>query len=189
MEGDDDSEEPTTFEKESVAKPKPKSQVRKAWEEYKAAETEAEMAKRQLEEQAQKEVEQDDTSRVEQGSLQREVRLRQAMKQAKAPVQAPQPVPEEKEDAMEEDEEEAEGTRETPIEVVAEVAAPREVPKPVEAKRKPRTEEVTMRTLPTRREGVTTVMGQWAGGLPKDKRRVVVSEDVVRRREDENGED
>ena len=42
------------LEKESVAKPKPKSQVRKAWEEYKAAEAEAEMAKRQLEEKAKK---------------------------------------------------------------------------------------------------------------------------------------
>ena len=32
-------------------------------------------------------------------------------------------------------------------------------------------------------------MGQWAGGPPKDKRRVVVNEAVVRRREDEKGED
>ena len=39
------------LEKEVVAKPKPKSQVRKAWEEYKAAEAEAERAKKQLEEQ------------------------------------------------------------------------------------------------------------------------------------------
>ena len=42
------------IEKESVAKPKPKSQVRKAWEEYRAAEAEAVIAKRQLWEQAQK---------------------------------------------------------------------------------------------------------------------------------------
>ena len=82
------------LEKESVAKPKPKSQVRKAWEEYKAAEAEAEMAKRQLEEQAKKAEEQGDTPREEQGSLLREERLRQAVKRAKAPVQAPQPVPE-----------------------------------------------------------------------------------------------
>ena len=40
------------------------------------------------------------------------------------------------------------GTRETPIEVVAEVLAPQEVPKPLEAKQKPRVEEVTTRTLP-----------------------------------------
>ena len=32
-------------------------------------------------------------------------------------------------------------------------------------------------------------MGQWAGGPPKDKRRVVVNEAVVSRREDEKGED
>ena len=50
-------------EKESVAKPKPKSQVRKAWEEYIAAEAEAVIAKRQLWEQAQKKGEQDDVPR------------------------------------------------------------------------------------------------------------------------------
>ena len=81
------------LEKESVAKPKPKSQVRKAWEEYKAAEAEAEMAKRHLEEQAQKEAEQGDAPRGEQGPFLREERLRQAVKQAKEPVQAPRPVP------------------------------------------------------------------------------------------------
>ena len=32
-------------------------------------------------------------------------------------------------------------------------------------------------------------MGQWAGGPPKDKRRVVVDEGLVRRRENEKGED
>ena len=159
MEGDNDSEEPKLLEKESVAKPKPKSQVRKTWEEYKAAEGEAEMATRQLEEQAKREVEQDNTTREEQVPLQREEGLRQAMRRAKEPVQAPQPVPEEKDDAMEEDEEEGEGTRETPIEVVAEVVASREVPKPVDVRRRPRVEERTMRTLPTRREGVTTAMG------------------------------
>ena len=80
-------------------------------------------------------------------------------------------------------------TREAPIEVVAEVAAPREVPKPVEVKQKPRAEEVTTRALPTRRDEVAAVMGQWAGGPPKDKRRVVVDEGLVRRREDEKRED
>ena len=72
----------------------------KAWEEYKAAEAEAEMAKKQLEEQPKTPEEQGDTARVEQGTPLREERLRQAVKRAKAPVQAPRPVPEEKEDAM-----------------------------------------------------------------------------------------
>ena len=130
----------------------------------------------------------------------REVRLSQAVKQANAPVQAPQPVPEEKDDGMEEDEEELEeeeearDTRETPIEVAAEVVAPQEVPKPVEVKQKPRVEETTTRTLPKRGDEVATAMGQWAGGPPKDKRRVVVDEGQVRGRrreirEDENGDD
>ena len=114
------------------------------------------------------------------------MRLRQAVKQAKAQVQAPQPVPEEKEDVMEEDVEEyekgkeTEGTREIPIVVVAEVVATREVPKPVEVKQKPRVEEVTTRTLPTRGDEVATAMGQCAGGPPNDKRRVVVDEGQVR---------
>ena len=82
------------IEKESVPKPKAKSQVRKAWEEYKEAEAEAAMAKRQLCEQAQKNGEQDDIQRREQGAFRREVIGRQAEKQAKAQVQAPQPVPE-----------------------------------------------------------------------------------------------
>ena len=91
-----------------------------------------------------------------------------------------------------EQEEEAEGTRETPIEVVAEVVAPREVPKPVEAKQKPITEEVTTRTLPKRGDEIATAMEQWAGGPPKDKRREVVDEGPPRvgrreRREDEKG--
>ena len=99
-------------------------------------------------------------------------------------------------DDMEEDVEEykngkeTEGTRETPIEVVAEVVAPREVPKPVEAKQKPRVEEVTTRTLPKKGDEVAVAMAQWAGGPPKDKRMVVVNEGQVRgdrleRREDE----
>ena len=113
------------------------------------------------------------------------MRLRQAVRQAKAPVQVPQPVPEEKEDVMEEDVEESEkegepeGIQETQIEGAAEVVAPHEVPKPVEVKQKPRAEGVTTRTLPTRREEVTTAMGQWAGGPPKDKRRVVVDEGLA----------
>ena len=69
------------------------------------------------------------------------------------------------------------------------MAAPREVLKPVEVKQKPRAEEVTTRALPTRRDEVAAVMGQWAGGPPKDKQRVVVDEGLVRRREDEKGED
>ena len=65
-----------------------------------------------------------------------------------------------------------------------------EVPKPVEVKQKPRTEEVTTRTLPKRGDEIATAMWQWAGGPPKDKRRVVVEEGEVRggrreRREDE----
>ena len=126
------------LEKEAVAKPKPKSQVRKAWEEYKAAEAEAEMAKRHLDEQSKKEGEQGDTARVEPRAPLREERLRQAVKGAKAPVQAPRPVPEEKDDAMEEDAEDAAGMRKTPIEVAAEVVAPRAAPKPAEARQKPR---------------------------------------------------
>ena len=148
------------LEKEVVAKPKPKSQVRKAWEEYKAAESEAEMAKRHLEEQSKKEVEQGDPARVEQSIPLREERLRQAVKRAKAPMQAPRPVPEEKDDAMEEDAEDAMGTRETPIEVVAEVEVPEETPKPVEAKQKFRVEERITRTLPMPRDEVAAAMGQ-----------------------------
>ena len=149
------------LEKEAVAKPKPKSQVRKAWEEYKAAEAEAEMAKRQLEEQAKKDGEQGDTPREEQGSLLREERLRQAVKRAKAPVQATLPVPEEKDDEMEEDAEDAMGTRETPIEVAAEVVAPQEVPKPVEAKPKPRVEGWKW---PKPTSTTTSLWGRWGSG-------------------------
>ena len=70
------------------------------------------------------------------------------------------------------------------------MVAPREVPQPVEVKQKPRVGEVTTRTLPTRGDEVATAMGQWAGGPPKDKRRVVLDEGYVRggrreRREDE----
>ena len=187
------------IEKESVPKPKA-SAVMKAWEEYKEAEMEAAIAKRQLYEEARNKGDDVDIPRREQGALLREVRLMQAEKQAKMPVQAPQPVPEEKDDDMEEDEEEpeveeeAEGTMETPIEVVAEVVAPREVPKPLEVKQKSRAEEVTTRTLPKRGDERATAMGQWAGGPPNDRRRVVVDEGPSRvgrreRREDEKGED
>ena len=90
---------------------------------------------------------------------------------------------------MEEDAEDAAGTRETPIELAAEVVVPREVPKPVEARPKPRVEERTTRTLPTPRDEVAVALGQWAGGPPRDKRRVVVDERPLRRREGEKGED
>ena len=119
----------------------------------------------------------------------REERLRQALKRAKAPVQAPRLVPEEKDDAMEEDAEDAMGTRETPIDVAAEVVVAHETPKPVEARQKPRVEERTTLTLPTPRDEVAAAMGEWAGGPPRDKRRVVVDEGPVRRREGEKGED
>ena len=62
------------------------------------------------------------------------------------------------------------------------MVAPQEVPKPVEVKQKPRAGVVATRTLPTRREEVTMAMWQWAGGPPRDKRRVVVDEGPVRRR-------
>ena len=75
------------------------------------------------------------------------------------------------------------GTRETPIEVAAEVV-PQEVPKPAEAKPKPgwKWPEPT-------NEVVVGQPGQWGAGPPRDKRRVVVDEGPVRRREGENGED
>ena len=111
------------------------------------------------------------------------------MKRAKAPVQAARPVPEEKDDAMEEDAEYAKGTRETPIEVAAEVVVSREAPKPVEARQKPRVEERITRTLPTPRDEVAAAIGQWAGGPPRDKRRVVVDERHLRIREGKEGED
>ena len=63
--------------------------------------------------------------------------------------------------------------------MVAEVVAPQEVPKPVEVKQKPRTEEVTMRTLPKRGDEIVTAMWQWAGGPPKDRRRVMVDESTA----------
>ena len=135
------------------------------------------------------EVAQGDIAGVEQGTPLREERLRQTVKRANAPVEAPRPVPEEKDDAMEEDAEDAAGTRENPVEVVAEVVVSREAPKPVEARQKPRVEERIMRTLPTPRDEVAMALGQWAGGPPRDKRRVVVDAGSVRRREGEKGED
>ena len=77
--------------------------------------------------------------------------------------------------------------------MVAEAALPRELPKPVEERRKPRVEEATMGAL-QKKAAAATAMGQWAGGPPKDKRRVVLDEGPLRvgrreRREDEEGED
>ena len=74
------------------------------------------------------------------------------------------------------------------------MVGPLEVPKPVEVKQRSRTEEMTTRTLPKKGDEIATAMGQWAGGPPKDKRRVVVDEGQARvgrreRREDEKGED
>ena len=69
------------------------------------------------------------------------------------------------------------------------MVAPREVPKAVEVRQKPSAEETTTRALPSRRDKVATAMGQWAGGPLNNKRRVVVYEGLVRRREDENGDD
>ena len=61
---------------------------------------------------------------------------------------------------------------------MAETALPREVPKPVEEKQKPRVEEATTGALPNI-AAAASAMGQWAGGPPKDKRRVVVDESSV----------
>ena len=60
------------------------------------------------------------------------------------------------------------------------MVALREVPKSVEVKQKSRAEEVTTRTLPNRGDEPTTAMGQWAGGPPKDKRRVVLDDGAPR---------
>ena len=98
-------------------------------------------------------------------------------------MQAPPPVHEENDD-MDRDEEEPEadeerkGTRDITIDVAEEVVVPREVPKPVEEKQKPRVEEATTDELP-KRATAAAVMGQWAGGPPKDRRRVVVDESSV----------
>ena len=59
--------------------------------------------------------------------------------------------------------------------MVSETALPRELPNPVEERRKPRVEEATTEALP-KRAAAAAAMGQWAGGLPKDKRRVVLDE-------------
>ena len=101
----------------------------------------------------------------------------------KAPVPAPQPVQEsdnemDQDDEEPEAEEEGEGTRNAPIEVV-ETPLPRELPTPVEEMRKPRVEEATTEAL-SKRAATAAAMGQWAGGPPKDKRRVVVDEGSLR---------
>ena len=64
----------------------------------------------------------------------------------------------------------------------------------MEARQKARADEVTTRPLPRRGDEFATSLGQWAGGPPKDKRRVVVDEGKARvdrreRREDEKGDD
>ena len=184
-------------EVERAPKPEPRP-ARAAWEEYNEAEMEAAVAKRRLLEVAQRKGEEAEMPRREQGALLREVRLRQAEKQVKAPVPAPQPVQEE-DDEMDQDEEEpeaeeeGEGTSNALIEVVAETALPRELPKPVEERRKPMVEEATTEAMP-KRAAAAAAMGQWAGGPPKDKRRVVVDEIAVgpsrlEKREDKKGED
>ena len=59
------------------------------------------------------------------------------------------------------------------------VAEPREVPKPVEVGQRARVEIPPSEALPKTSDITTTAMGQWAGGPPKDKRRVVVNEGSV----------
>ena len=78
------------------AKPKPRVKpVNKAWEEFKEAQRESQLVKRQLHEDASRRGESSEEIRVrEQGAFLREIIPRQAEKQAKVPVQAPRPVPE-----------------------------------------------------------------------------------------------
>ena len=89
---------------------------------------------------------------------------------------------------MEEDAEESEGsvvggTRSAPVEVREEVVVPQELTKSVEEKQKPRAEEATTGALPKNGiEATAAAMGQWAGGPPKDRRRVVVEEGPVEAR-------
>ena len=123
-----------------------------------------------------------------QGAFEREVRATHARRIAKAPVQAPQPVQEKEGEEMEEDTEESEGgvgggTRSATIEVCEEVVVPQELPKPVEEKQKPTAEEATTVALPKKGiEATAAAMGQWAGGPPKDRRRVVVEKGQVEAR-------
>ena len=82
------------IEKESVPKPQAKP-VRKAWEEYKEAQRESLLVKRQWYEDARNRGANSEEIKLrEQGAFLREVRLMQAEKQAKVPVHAPRPVPE-----------------------------------------------------------------------------------------------
>ena len=124
----------------------------------------------------------------QQGGLEREVRAIHVERFAKAPVQAPQPVQEEEGEEMEEDTEESEssvggGTRSAPIEVHEEVVVPQELSKPVEENQKPRAEEATTGAFPKNGiDATAAAMGQWAGGPPKDRRRVVVEEGPVEAR-------
>ena len=90
---------------------------------------------------------------------------------------------------MEDDAEESEGsvgggTRSAQIEVREEVVVTQELPKPVEEKNKPRAEEATTGAL--QKNGIdatAAAMGQWAGGPPKDRRRVVVEEGQLKQDE------
>ena len=95
---------------------KPKLRLKplaKAWEEYKEAQREAQIAKRRLWEDAQKNMESaEEVQRRQQGAFMREMRVRHAEKQAKATVQAPQPVPEEEDNAIDDDKEEPEAGEE-----------------------------------------------------------------------------
>ena len=60
------------------------------------------------------------------------------------------------------------------------MVAPREVPKTEDVSQKLREEEVAARTGPRRVDELTAAMGQWAGGPPKVKRRVLVDDGVRR---------
>ena len=66
-----------------------------------------------------------------------------------------------------------------PIEVVAETALPRELLKPVKERRKPRVEVATTEALP-KRAAAAAAIGQWSGGPPKYRRRVVLDEGLLR---------
>ena len=83
---------------EEERKPKPKLEpLAKACEEYKEAKMEAQVAKRQLWEEAQKNGESaEEVQRRQQGAFMREMRVRHTEKQAKAAVQTQQPVPKKK---------------------------------------------------------------------------------------------
>ena len=60
-----------------------------------------------------------------------------------------------------------------------EFVEPRVVPKPVEVRQKAMVEMPHIEALPKKAYTPTAPMGQWAGGPPGDKRRVVVDEGSV----------